>query len=59
MIIEDDKNIAKLLGEHIEKYGYEVLVAKDFEKILEIFEMEKPNLILLDVNLLDITGVEE
>ncbi|EDU37380.1 response regulator transcription factor [Clostridium sporogenes] len=51
MIIEDDKNIAKLLGEHIEKYGYEALVAKDFEKILEIFEMEKPNLILLDVNL--------
>ncbi|MBD5640641.1 response regulator transcription factor [Clostridium botulinum] len=51
MIIEDDKNIAKLLGEHIEKYGYEALVAKDFEKILETFEMEKPNLILLDVNL--------
>jgi len=51
MIIEDDKNIAKLLGEHIEKYGYEALVAKDFEKILETFEMEKPNLILLDINL--------
>ncbi|AUM95300.1 TPA: response regulator transcription factor [Clostridium botulinum] len=51
MIIEDDKNIAKLLGEHIEKYGYEALVAKDFEKILETFEMEKPNLTLLDVNL--------
>ncbi|APQ76096.1 DNA-binding response regulator [Clostridium botulinum] len=51
MIIEDDKNIARLLGEHIEKYGYEALVAKDFKKILETFEIEKPNLILLDVNL--------
>ncbi|MHB9924924.1 response regulator transcription factor [Clostridium botulinum] len=51
MIIEDDKNIAKLLGEHIEKYGYEALVVKDFEKIVETFEIEKPNLILLDINL--------
>lgn len=51
MIIEDDKNIARLLGEHIEKYGYEALVAKDFKKILETFEIEKPNLILLDINL--------
>ncbi len=51
MIIEDDKNIAKLLGEHMGKYGYEALVVKDFEKILETFEIEKPNLILLDINL--------
>ncbi|ENK1243402.1 response regulator transcription factor [Clostridium sporogenes] len=51
MIIEDDKNIAKLLGEHIEKYGYKALVAQDFGNIIETFEMEKPNLILLDVNL--------
>ncbi|WP_061316495.1 response regulator transcription factor [Clostridium botulinum] len=51
MIIEDDKNIAKLLGEHMGKYGYEALVVKDFEKILETLEIEKPNLILLDINL--------
>lgn len=51
MIVEDDNNIARLLAEYIEKYGYEVVVTEEFDDILEVFKKENPSLVLLDVNL--------
>ncbi|WP_392486245.1 response regulator [Haloimpatiens sp. FM7315] len=51
MIVEDDKSIAKLLSEYIERYGYETIVVEDFENVLDIFIENEPNLVLLDVNL--------
>ncbi|WP_291562435.1 MULTISPECIES: response regulator transcription factor [unclassified Clostridium] len=51
MIVEDDNNIARLLAEYIERYGYEVIIAEDFDDILEMFKEESPSLVLLDVNL--------
>ncbi len=51
MIVEDDNNIARLLAEYIERYGYEVIIAEDFDDILETFKEESPSLVLLDVNL--------
>jgi len=51
MIVEDDNNIARLLAEYIERYGYEVVVTEEFDDILEVFKKENPSLVLLDVNL--------
>ncbi|WP_117170079.1 response regulator transcription factor [Paraliobacillus sediminis] len=51
MIVEDDMKIAEFLSSYIEKYGYQVTVAKDFERILETFRDVQPNLLLLDINL--------
>ncbi|WP_461614550.1 response regulator [Clostridium sp. Marseille-QA1073] len=51
MIVEDDSNIARLLAEYIERYGYEVVVIEEFDDILEVFKKENPSLVLLDVNL--------
>ncbi|MCY6484151.1 response regulator transcription factor [Clostridium aestuarii] len=51
MIVEDDKNIAGFLSDYIKKYEYETLVIEDFDRVLEIFIEEKPDLVLLDVNL--------
>lgn len=51
MVVEDDENIAKLLGEHIERYGYETCIVKDFDNVLEIFKSEQPHLVLMDINL--------
>jgi len=51
MIVEDDIKIAEYLGSHIEKYGYEVTIATDFEKIMDAFLDVQPKLILLDINL--------
>jgi two-component system, OmpR family, response regulator YxdJ len=51
MIIEDDKKIAEYLCSYIEKYQYEVTIAKDFENIMDTFRDVQPDLILLDINL--------
>lgn len=50
-IIEDDKQLVKLLEEHLNKFGYETKSVNDFENILSEFEKFSPNLVLLDVNL--------
>lgn len=56
MIIEDDVKIAEHLSAYIKKYQYEVIIAIDFETIMETFRREKPDLILLDINLPSFDG---
>ena len=51
MIIEDDISIAESLKDYIEKYKYQVFIARQFDNIIEDFKEYKPDLILLDVNL--------
>ncbi|MBP3951653.1 response regulator transcription factor [Bacillus suaedae] len=51
MIVEDDMKIAEYLGSYIKKYGYEVVIAKDFERIMDTFRDMQPKLVLLDINL--------
>jgi len=50
-IVEDDKKIAELLARDIRKYGYEAVIATDFDNIAEEFNAVKPQLVLLDINL--------
>ncbi|MCX2824893.1 response regulator transcription factor [Bacillus pseudomycoides] len=56
MIVEDDPKIAKLLSSYIEKYGYQAIVIVDFQRVLDIFLQEKPELVLLDINLPSFDG---
>ncbi|WP_112180503.1 MULTISPECIES: response regulator transcription factor [Paraliobacillus] len=51
MIVEDDMKIAEFLSSYMKKYGYQVTVAKDFERILDTFRDVQPKLLLLDINL--------
>src|SRR5699024_1341194 len=46
-----DKKIAELLARDIRKYGYEAVIATDFDNIAEEFNAVKPQLVLLDINL--------
>ncbi len=50
-IVEDDLSISTLLQEYIAKYGFEVIVVKNFEEIMTGFNECNPDLVLLDVNL--------
>lgn len=50
-IIEDDKKIATILGEHLSKYQYDVSIARQFKNLKEEFLLHQPQLILLDINL--------
>lgn len=51
LIVEDDRKIAELLQSYIVKYGYHVIVTTDFEHVLQQFQQEQPDMVLLDVNL--------
>jgi len=51
MLIEDNENIKKELREFFMRYGYEVNAPIDFENIVKIALKDKPDLILLDINL--------
>ena len=50
-IIEDDISISTLLKDYIDRYGFEAVVATNFNDIIEEFEVCRPSLILLDINL--------
>ncbi|WJE55034.1 response regulator transcription factor [Bacillus cereus] len=56
MIVEDDPKIAELLSSYIEKYGYQAIVIVEFQRVLDIFSQEKPELVLLDINLPSFDG---
>ncbi len=49
LIVDDDSNICELLRLYLEKEGWDTAIAGDGMKALEMFETEKPDLILLDV----------
>ena len=58
LIIEDDKSIAKLLELTLKTHEYKVKVASNGLTGLSIFLSDKPELILLDLGLPDIDGLE-
>lgn len=51
MIIEDDVTIAKVISEHLKKWGYETACVRNFEKVTEEVFTFEPHLILLDIML--------
>jgi DNA-binding response OmpR family regulator len=51
LIVEDDRTIRRELKTLLERYGYEVIVADDFQDVAGTALSENPHLILLDINL--------
>nr|WP_317379387.1 response regulator transcription factor [uncultured Faecalimonas sp.] len=51
LIVEDDGTIARLLAEHLEKWGYQVCCADDFKQVTKCFETYAPHLVIMDIGL--------
>ncbi|CAH0268101.1 response regulator transcription factor [Priestia megaterium] len=51
LIVEDDDKIYELVKEKFEQWSFEVAGVEDFQKVMEIFIGESPELVILDVNL--------
>lgn len=51
MVVEDDRILAQEIEEFLRKWGYETLVAGEFERIVEEFARWRPQLVLMDINL--------
>ena len=57
LIIEDEIELAEILGAYLNVEGFKAVVANDGEMGLRLFEQEKPSLILLDIMLPKVDGI--
>ena len=51
MIIEDNENLKKELIEFLSRYGYDSYGVEDYKNVVNIILNDKPDLVLLDINL--------
>ncbi len=58
LVVEDDKDIAELIGRHLASHGYQVSIAGRAQEALEKARADKPGLITLDIYLPDADGFE-
>jgi two-component system, OmpR family, response regulator YxdJ len=56
LIIEDDPKIAEHLQSYLLKYGYNASIVEKFDDVMEEFHRQKPDLVLLDINLPSFDG---
>lgn len=58
LIVEDDDGISDFVKLELEHEGFQTLIAKDGREALDFFESFSPDLILLDVMLPKLSGLE-
>jgi two-component system phosphate regulon response regulator PhoB len=58
LIVEDEEDIARLIAHHMEKAGFNVMVAYNGAATFREIEKQLPDLILLDLMLPDMDGME-
>lgn len=58
LIVEDEKDIVKMLDYNLKKEGFRTLSAYDGEDAIDLAHRERPDLILLDLMLPGIDGLE-
>ena len=58
LVVEDEPKISELLQLYLEKEGYRVVKAPDGASALDAFRRREPHLVILDLNLPSIDGLE-
>ena len=58
LVVDDDKNLVKVLKITLSRAGYRVLVAYDGEQAIKIIERISPDLIILDRIMPKMDGIE-
>ena len=56
LVVDDDREILRLLRAYLEQAGYQVLAAGDGESALHLIRRERPDLVILDLMLPDRDG---
>jgi DNA-binding response OmpR family regulator len=58
LVVDDEIGALTLIGIMLERGGFGVLKAKDAKSALETLDKDKPNLIILDVMMPGMSGIE-
>lgn len=58
LVIDDEKEVLDLISGLLKNHGFDVYQALSGEQGIELFERENPTIILTDINIPDISGIE-
>jgi signal transduction histidine kinase len=58
LIVDDEKDLREVLGLSLSDLGYKVFTAKDGEKGLHVFKEVKPTIVLTDIRMPGMDGIE-
>jgi len=58
LIVDDEEHIRLLYSEELLEEGYEVITAESGYKLLERIDEEKPDLVVLDIKMVDYNGLD-
>jgi len=58
LVVDDEPQIVKVLKAYLEKAGYRVLTAYEGNSALAVFQSEKPDFVILDLNLPGMDGLD-
>ena len=58
MVVDDDQDLAEMLGIVLNGVGIEVYLVSRGDEVLEVFRNNPPDLVLLDIMLPGLDGIE-
>ena len=58
LIVEDEKDLCQMIAKSLKESGYEVDIANNGNEAMELLDVENYDLIVLDLNLPEIDGME-
>ncbi len=58
LLVEDDANLVELIAYNLEKEGFDVIRTDDGEEAMVLAEEEKPDLVVLDWMIANLSGIE-
>ncbi|MBI4768904.1 MAG: response regulator transcription factor [Chloroflexi bacterium] len=58
LVVDDELEIVKLVRAYLERAGFSVVAATDGQQALAVFRHERPNLVILDLNLPGMDGLD-
>lgn len=58
LIVEDEKDLCQMIAKSLKESGYEVDIANNGNEAMELLDVENYDLIVLDLNLPEIDGIE-
>jgi len=58
LVVDDEKEICIILSDNLSQEGYRVLTAHNGKMALQLVRKEKPDLILLDIKMPGMDGIE-
>lgn len=58
LLVDDEPSLLEMLGEFLRENGHEVILAATGASALDLYNLERPDLVLLDLKLPDLSGLD-